>query len=681
MPAAICETMKTSKIVAIGGIVLSILFVYRHLFSFSPLSSGDWSFNFKEALFWFPTYPFAWDPLSHNGLGGNNIYFLGLSTIFYTTGFIFSEVFHFQWALIERIVWYIPFLIFSFISSFLLGKKLLHDTLLAVGSAGIFLLNTYILIVISGGQMGVAIALSLIPLIFYFVFDIKEKIKQKKKLLFFQTLLLSCTIAIQVMYDPRITYITYTAVSIIFLYFLYLAFIKSKKNMSMFWKDSGLYILCFYIIPVIVTFLVNIFWILPYIVYGNNPYNELGSAYNTLDAVRFFSFGNFDNAIALLDPNWPENIFGKVTFFNPIFLFFPIVAFSSIMWSKEKRYLSLLPFVLLAIIFAFLGKGSKEPFGAVYEFLFQHLPGFVAFRDPTKWYSITVVAYSILIPFSLSQVYVRLSRFLRILFIGALISIFFAMLFPFLQGVGIFKDHTVPLSYISLKDRLSGDGKFSRILWIPQPQRYGFSSPVHPSVGALSLFQESSLSGVLTTLGKKETEMYLQNLSIGYVVIPEDSQGELFTNDRKYSQDLRKQTEDTVDGISYLTKISTESALAVYKVPSSKDRIWIDGKGSVLAIQYLKPTSILIDVLVDKGDQLVFTDTYDSQWHVQYTGTSLSSQKDSFGRNRFTLPQTGSYTLYLSYASQPFIDEFVRFSGGIVLLLAIVLMVVYKKRW
>src|SRR4029079_9609109 len=148
-------------------------------------------------------------------------------------------------------------------------------------------------------------------------------------------------------------------------------------------------ILYLFIIPGVITFLLHFYWIFPIIMMGRNPASDLSDIYTSSQSLAFFSFAKLENAIGLLHPNWPENIFGKVAFLRPEFLLLPIFAFSSLFFvekeDKAKKIL-LLSLILLSIISIFLAKVTNEPFGEIYKFLFNAVPGFVMFRDSTKWY-------------------------------------------------------------------------------------------------------------------------------------------------------------------------------------------------------------------------------------------------------------------------------------------------------
>ena len=154
---------------------------------------------------------------------------------------------------------------------------------------------------------------------------------------------------------------------------------------------------------------------LPSFISRRNPIEDLGLAYSSLEAVKFFSFAKLEDTIGLLHPNWPENVFGKVGFPKPEFFILPLLAFCSLFFIKneeknKRKYI--LYFIVLGLLGIFLAKGTNEPFGVIYLWMFNHIPGFVMFRDPSKWYILIVISYSMLIPYSISKIYEYLkSRF------------------------------------------------------------------------------------------------------------------------------------------------------------------------------------------------------------------------------------------------------------------------------
>ena len=189
--------------------LLVLLAVYHPWLSIgSTLSSGDWPYLFKETIQGFSFFP---DP--HN---------LWLGLYYQIPTKIFVQYFNFPWELTEKVLWFWPFIILSVISSYRLFRSWIGVL--------IYTTNTYILMVVGGGQMGVALSYSLAPLVLHrFIVIIDSlfqesdlKIKNMKYLLI-TSLLLSA----HVMFDPRIAYITGIAV---LLYWIYYFFVNKKYS-------------------------------------------------------------------------------------------------------------------------------------------------------------------------------------------------------------------------------------------------------------------------------------------------------------------------------------------------------------------------------------------------------------------------------------------------------------------
>ena len=248
---------------------------------------------------------------------------------------------------------------------------------------------------VGGGQIFLSLSYSLIPLVFYCFYKLFRNefssFRMKVGMITMSTIVFS----LQLLFDVRITYITLIMVSIYIL--VAIGFSKiSFKNLINF-------------LPVFfVTVFLHAFWILPTIILRQNPLSALGSEFVSVGIINFLSFAKLENTVSLLQPNWPENIFGKTYFMKPEFLLLPILAFSSLFFVKgetKKNRELILVFTIIGIVFAFFAKGSSEPYGKIYSWMFSNFPGFKMFRDPTKWYGGIAFAYAFLIPFSVKKIY------------------------------------------------------------------------------------------------------------------------------------------------------------------------------------------------------------------------------------------------------------------------------------
>ena len=383
----------TKALLVLCGVV--ILIVFRNWFTPGLITAGDlWPFS--GAMYQERDLPLkAWDQFANNGFGSFSGPFLWIHLNFAIPITIFGQLLGQSWSWIERIGYFLPFLIICPTSSILLYKKIFPKSALYPIAGLLYLLNTYILMIIGGGQIaGIGMAYALAPLVLLFWIRLIEG----KSFQFTKSLPFALLVSLQLMYDLRITYVTLAITGIYFL------FSVSRKNIRPILLNS--------ILAGVATLLLNAYWLVPSIFIHQDPFSTLGSEYSSLDAVRFFSFAKIENTISLLHPNWPENIFGMTSFLKPEFLLLPILAFSSLLFLPEDKLQrkNILFLATVALIGIFLAKGTQEPFSIIYINLFKNFPGFVLFRDPTKWMVAICIAYTLLIPHTLDSVYSKLKE-------------------------------------------------------------------------------------------------------------------------------------------------------------------------------------------------------------------------------------------------------------------------------
>ncbi len=425
--------MKKSVMVIalIGGI---IAYVYRSWFLHAEIIGGDWPYYYEDFLSSLSLYPIIWQPWLNNGLGGVQP-LLGLSLFGSSLIVPFVNWFHIPWTIVYKVGWFGFFLALSFFSPVFLWRSVfprISSRWPGLLAGLIYSTNSYILMVTGGGQMGVALAYSIAPFVlvgfiklyesvytlFSVVIPAKVGIQSGSPIgsgMTKSAIIAGLALGFQLMIDPRIAYVTMVGVGTYTVISFVRYFVDREKDLLRL-LYSTFFGLSF---SVGIAGLLNSFWILPMVVMKNNPLESLGSAYTSIDSIRFYSFADFSHALSLLHPNWPENLFGKVYFLQPEFLVLPLLAFSALAWmgrrteSREQIADSreqIVFFALLALVGAFMAKGAQEPFGSVYEWMFVHVPGFVMFRDPTKWYVLVALGYSMLVPFALEGIVDWLSR-------------------------------------------------------------------------------------------------------------------------------------------------------------------------------------------------------------------------------------------------------------------------------
>ncbi|MCL5434982.1 MAG: hypothetical protein M1405_01190 [Patescibacteria group bacterium] len=682
----------------LGFSVIIVICLIFKTWIFSGISSaGDFEYYSVQRIKDIQTLG-IWDA-ARGGLGASVLPSLWLES--YTTSTIKLALF-IGWESYIRFFWYFPFIFFSFISAVVLSKSIFKNNYFSAISGLLYAANTYSLMLVSGGQMGIALSYAVSPFAYYFFIKLISNLSLKNSIKF------GLIFSIVSLLDIRIGYMLTVSIFVLFCILI--------KNFRTNIKSTLLFVI---LIPLAITLGIHSFWLFPALFSGKDALSQLGDIYTSASAVKFFSFAKFENAISLLHPNWPENIFGKVGFMKPEFLFLPILAFASLLFigkgqksmsNEQKAGSYVLFFALLGLLGAFLAKGANEPFGGIYLWMFDHIPGFIMFRDPTKWYTLVAISYSILIPFSAWNIYGFLkskiknqkSKIYNVqnIFLVVIVFCLLYLIRPALFGqlTGTFKTISIPNDYVKLEQFLSSQNNFSRTLWVPTQQRFGFYSNNHPAIPAREFFKSTNNSQIINQLRKDE--LLLQEAGVKYVIVPFDSQGEIFLKDRKYNEGLYLQMVKGVSEIPWLKPVDCSivrllncsgnpfGKIALFEVPDPKDHFFIKSKiknqKSKIEYKYISPVEYKVEVKnAKKGDIVVFSESYDKNW----TATSVSGSKYKVSSinynnrfNSFVLPVSGSYSLDVYYVLQKYVDLGEVVSGGTLILAVGFLIISYVKK-
>ena len=656
-------------------LVISVICLIFKTWIFSGISSsGDFEYYSLQRIKDIQTLG-IWDA-ARGGLGASVLPSLWLES--FTTSTIKLSLL-IGWEAYIRFFWYLPFIFFSFISTTVLFKTIFKNNYLSSIAGLLYCVNTYSLMMTAGGQMGIALSYAISPLVYYFFIKLLDNLSLRNSIKFGLIFALVSLLDIRIGYMVTVSIFILSCVSI--------------GNLCHSIKSALLFII---LVPLAIILGIHAFWLLPALFSGKDALSQLGDIYTSASAVKFFSFATFENAISLLHPNWPENIFGKVGFMKPEFLFLPILAFTSLFFikglkgSREKTYLMF--FALLGLLGAFLAKGANDPFGGIYLWMFDHIPGFVMFRDPTKWYSLIVISYSVLIPFTIWKIYEWLKTKNKLavkskifntsnLFLLVILFCLFYLMMPAILGqlTGTFKSTKVPQDYIKFEQFLNSQNNFSRTFWVPSLQRFGFYSNNHPAISAKDFFKSTNNSQIINELRKNE--VLLQESGVKYVIVPFDSQSEIYLKDRKYDQKAYLETLRDVKSIDYLKNVGDFGKIGVFAVSNPKDHFWSSDPTLSVGYKFVNPGKYKVEVNnAKKGDVLIFSETYDKNWVAKNSQFTIRSSKFAGRFNSFVLPVSGSYSLDVYYALQKYVDLGEVVSGGTLILTVGFLIVLYFKK-
>ena len=654
-------------------ILCIVLLVFRQWFLPGFITAGDFSGITRSAIEQVSFFPFLWSNVFGDSLGSSTMPYIWNHFSYMFPRFIFGKLMHISPDAVLRIGYLYPFLFFGFIGTYIFAKKYVSPSWARLSSL-VFTVNTYSLLIIGGGQIGVALAYSTVPIVLYFFIKLNENITLKYSLLF------GILFGSLMMFDLRIAYVTLFVLGIYFLFNIKLLIIGKDLN------EIVVNIFYIFIIPLAVSGLLHAFWILPLLVFHQNPTQSIGAVYTSSEAVKFFSFADFSHTLSLLHPNWPENIFGKVYFLQPEFLVIPILAFTSLLFTlgnrvsnAQKRTVSY--FALLGIVGVFLAKGANPPFGNAYLWLFEHIPGFIMLRDSTKFYLFIALSYAILIPFTLEHLALWLDHKLkkrgtRISF-GPIVFVLFVLFWGFahLEAVlgklgGTFTPHPVPGEYIDLKDYLVGKEEFSRVLWIPARSRYGFFSDDRPGL-SIEAIGVASPSSFISWIGKPEAEEHLRRYVVSDIIVPTDPLGELFVTDRAYDDEKRQGVVSALRADRNLTQVTGFGDIAVFQTSKAYGHVFFaDTPEQTLSVRRIAPTYYEVNLpAFNEERMLVFSESYDPYWELVLGTEHLSPQKTADGIQQYAVGSFSGGTAHIRYRPQDVVGYGLVVSGSTLIVL------------
>ncbi len=638
------KTISNYFWIAIAFLILGKIF---SVWFVSPkIIGGDWPTFYREFLAQQRIFPTLWS--TYRGLGGAVTPVLNLETLQAFLIVPWVNWLGLPWEIVYKIGWFGLFLVLGIVSSLVLSRTFfigLNRRWVQAMAVLFYLTNTYVLMLVSGGQMGVALAYALFPLVLAQFMQLGNYVLLEKKLVPIGILTAGLSLSLEIIFDLRFAYLVMVAV---FLYWLFLV-IGEPLHRNPFEKGTKLHLRMIAVsaaVPVILAALLNAFWLLPTVATASRTVSELGAIYTSSSAVPFFSFADFSHALSLLHPNWPENIFGKVYFLQPEFLVIPLIAFASLLFTGKRRF-----FALLGLVGVFLAKGANEPLGGVYLWLFDHVPGFVMFRDPTKWYVFIATSYAILVPAAvemftdfIQKKFVKKKVLSLVGFMTrlAVVILWIVLIRQALIGTlgGTLQIHDVPKEYTELANGIARQPDFFRTLWVPKQSRFSPVSDLHTSFASEFISSASTAAEFVERFDTSATQGYLEELAFKYVMIPYDVFGEIFLDDRHYDPKQRQEWERYLDTIKWLKKVSAGN-ITVYETTKHHDHFWLSD-GTILGYRMQSPDRYEVTLATQTSVTLYFSERFHPGWQARFGNQIIAGKKTPSGLNSFVMP--GGFT-------------------------------------
>ncbi|MBI3397338.1 hypothetical protein HY045_02580, partial [Candidatus Woesebacteria bacterium] len=532
---------KFMKLIPFLCLGVVIYLGFRNIFTFNQLSLGDAPYFYQKGMNELVNEAYLWTERGVN-FGGINLS-LWLYPLMFLFG-ILGTFLKFGNEIVIRILFYLPSIFLTVSGSWLFAKYLKLSNVNSFFCSLIYTLNTYFLLLIDGGQLGISLAYGIFPFALITLLELTEKFNHKN---FFTATIINTFLIIA---DPRVAIIC----------FLTAFLIKPGKNLIR-------------LIPLIVVLIgLSSYWLIPAIKVQNFNQTNLGPNLN---------FISLSNSLFLFQPHWPGNIFGKAG--SPIF-YFAIIPFliSLGLFFKTDRKILWLTFIFL--IFAFLSKGGNEPFGSYYSLVLKHIPLGQAFRDPSKFFMPLTLLAGLLIGNSVSKIASLFNSFkVKVIFEFMVFLTLVLILYPALIGKFNFNlSGKIPSQdYYKLYSALSNNNLFFRTAWLPERSSYGFATEENPGLdgkGLVNLRPLASLTAgedVFNFFNNKDYVKWLKLFGIKYLILTEDPRNP-YPSDKEIER--KKMLTDMLGNDKNLDNISPGLSFNTFQINDNFPRAFYTNK-------------------------------------------------------------------------------------------------------
>lgn len=549
------RTMLRSKYFYL--LILILLAVFWIWWLPGPRAANDFSYISRDFLKIQFDIPRVWNERGAEGLGEYGIFILWS----YPINFIFGvlAILGLNFEVWERIL----VLLFIFLGSIsiwqLLSRYKLSDKSKFIGSS-FYLLNTYPILLIDGGQLSISLAYSLFPLAILKILEAVSFGVRKK-------ILAGLVISVLGFFDIRFLYVLFLFLLLRILFDI-LEGKNQRLNILWRWSSTGL-------LAGLVVIALNAFWL---IVIAKIPLEK-----NVLSALIKISANlfNIGHPVLMISPHWYKNVFGLISELKPEFILFPIlVCLAPILRRKNKTVLF---WLTVAIFSIFLTKGATEPLSFIYSWLYSNIPGFSFFRDSTKFFFLLALSYTVLISITAEEIFIRLKKKLRFVYILFIIAYLLYLIRPLYLGqmTGTFSIQPAESDFRLLANILKEDQGFGRVFWIPTTAPLSYSDLNHPIVEAARVFNRLpfayGVKGAYEIFNFLREAPYMGEIfdvsAISYIAYPypDIRRDRLSTDDAKYYSTFLHQ----LTNLPWIDKKIPESNIPLLKTKSNQDKIFI----------------------------------------------------------------------------------------------------------
>ncbi|MCK4649191.1 hypothetical protein KAT51_06685, partial [bacterium] len=470
---------RTGDLILLG--ILAFL-GHRGWYRPGPLVWGDAAMISREYLLNFLSPPVIWR--SAVGLGAYDILFILSQPLYSLMGFI-CHIFKTDYSIASRVVFYIPVTFLPAFSMYYLCHRLFKRRIISFFAAFFYSFNTYILLIQAGGHTRLAMCYALLPLIL----GLFIKSQQERKIK--DGIICGALFALSMTYELRGAYLTLLVLLFYYIFSIFPLLLKRRVRE----------LLQTILIPLamgLLAFFLYFYWFFPSLAF-QAPQAPPG--YDSPGALMALSYFRWYHALTLYHPQWICWLTGSkawtFTPVKPLFWLLPILVYYGFRTGGKNRNVRF--FFSLALIALFLTKACNPPLGKVNLWVFRHIPGMQGFRDPSKFYVLVALAYAPLIGFGISFFLEKVKgltflanrkikpHWIKALFLLLATLFFIQLVSPtFTRGLGLtLEPHPVPKEYVALKKFIKEKPPDFRTYWFPYKTVYSFFCREYPMVDTM----------------------------------------------------------------------------------------------------------------------------------------------------------------------------------------------------
>lgn len=287
-------------------------------------------------------------------------------------------------------IYFFGYTFISGISMYLFANCFFKNGLSAFVSALIYMFNKISISVSTSGHVDHMFAYMLLPLIFLYFkkyLDNGKFVDILKFSLFFSLVALT-------RFDPLL----YISVGISAFAILNIIFFNERTLRNR--------VVNIYMVNILLFIIFTMYIWLPFSIVGT----DIATITRSLSVVNDYSLNILDTILGYRTADgsgylfWVGNkyVYDNIAI-NILMLFIPILSFVSfLILNKKDKYVSI--FMLVAMIFIFLAKGPRKPFGDFYVILYNTLPFMDKITEPNRWLILTLFSYAMLVGFLVDNI-------------------------------------------------------------------------------------------------------------------------------------------------------------------------------------------------------------------------------------------------------------------------------------